>query len=386
MQDPVAAARGLAPLIEAEAQAAEAACALTPAVVDALDAAGLFGLMVPRELGGLEAGICTTLAVFEELSRADGSTGWSLLANATSSAFAGAYTGDDAVRDMFRDGHRAIHAGMYAPVGTAHVVDADGGRAGYRISGHYRFGSGSDYATWIGGGALELRDGELAMNEATGMPVIRAFFLPKDRVAMRGNWDVMGLVATGSFDYDVDEQLVDEGYTFPLLTPTVHRGGPIYRLGVLGLTSAGHAGFALGVGRRAIAELALIVQTKQRLGSAPVHDQQLFQFDFALHDAALLAARAFVFDVFGDAEATVMAGADVTPLQQQRLRQATTYATRVAADAVRFAYLWAGSDALRSPSALQRCFRDIHAGTQHVFVDNNTFTATTQLLLGPSRV
>ena len=142
--------------------------------------------------------------------------------------------------------------------------------------------------------------------------------------------------------------------------------------------------FALGVGRRALEELASIVQTKQRMGSEPVHDQQLFQHDYAFHDAALLAARAFVFDVFGAAEATVAAGSDASMLQLQRLRQATTYTTRVAADAVRFAYLWAGSDALRSPSALQRCFRDIHAGTQHIFVDNSTLTATTQVLLSPS--
>ncbi len=378
---PLASARALAPLIEAEAEAGEAACVITPAVADALDAAGLFGLMVPRELGGLEAGIGPTLEVFEELSRADGSTGWSLLASATSSAFAGAYTGDAAAHEMFPAGRRAIHAGMYAPVGTAHVADADG-VAGYRISGHYRFGSGSAYATWIGGGALQLLDGELAMNPETGMPVIRAFFVPKDHVEMRGGWDVMGLVATGSFDYEVPEQFVAEDFTFPLLTPVTQRGGPIYRLGVLGLTSAGHAGFALGVGRRALDELVAIVRTKQRMGSAPVHEQQLFQHDFAVQDAALLAARALVFDVFLAAESAVLQGDDATPVQQQRLRQATTYATRVAADAVRFAYLWAGSDALRSPSALQRCFRDIHAGTQHVFVDNNTLTATTQVLLG----
>ena len=63
------------------------------------------------------------------------------------------------------------------------------------------------------------------------------------------------------------------------------------------------------------------------------------------------------------------------------MRQATTYATRIAADAARFAYTWAGTDALRNPSVLQRCFRDIHAGTQHIYVDNNTLTGYTQTLL-----
>ena len=63
------------------------------------------------------------------------------------------------------------------------------------------------------------------------------------------------------------------------------------------------------------------------------------------------------------------------------MRQATTYATRVAADAARFAYTWAGTGALRTADVLQRCFRDIHAGTQHIYVDNNTLTAYTQVML-----
>ena len=382
-------ARALRPLIEREAARAEEETTTTQVVVDALAEAELFWILVPRDLGGAEARIEDALAVFEELAYADGSTGWSAMANATSSAFAAIYTGDEAAKTMFGGPGRAIHAGMFAPVGSSEIVDGDGNGdgggapAGYRISGHYRFGSGSEHATWMGGGTFEKRDGELALDPASGFPVIRAFFIPKDNVEMRGNWDVMGLVGTGSFDYDVNDQFVEAGYTFPLLTPTVHRGGPIYHLGVLGLTSTGHAAFALGVGRRALDEVAEIARSKQRMGASPVHDQQLFQYDYAFHDAALLSARAFVFDVFGAAETTVESGAELTMLGLQRLRQATTYATKVSADAVRFAYLWAGSDALRSPSALQRCFRDIHAGTQHVFVDNSTFTATTQLLLGP---
>jgi alkylation response protein AidB-like acyl-CoA dehydrogenase len=104
-----------------------------------------------------------------------------------------------------------------------------------------------------------------------------------------------------------------------------------------------------------------------------------------MHDAALRAARAYVFDVFGASEAAALAGGAPTFVQLQRMRQATTYATRVAADAARFAYTWAGTSALRNGSRLQRCFRDIHAGTQHVYVDNNTLTAYTQALLSTPR-
>ena len=62
------------------------------------------------------------------------------------------------------------------------------------------------------------------------------------------------------------------------------------------------------------------------------------------------------------------------------MRQATTYATRAAADAARFAHV-GGNGRLRNPSVLQRCFRDIHAGTQHIYVDNNTLTGYTQALV-----
>ena len=66
--DWVARARALAPVVEKQAQASEQAGTLTRPVVDALGAAGLFGLALPRALGGAEEGFETQLAVWEEVS------------------------------------------------------------------------------------------------------------------------------------------------------------------------------------------------------------------------------------------------------------------------------------------------------------------------------
>jgi alkylation response protein AidB-like acyl-CoA dehydrogenase len=377
--DPVAVARSLAALIEGQAAATDAAGTLTPVVVDAITDAGLFALMVPRELGGTEADAVTTLAVFEELSRADGSTGWSFLANASTTAFAAAYTGDAAVKEMFAGPGPAVHAGMLGPRGEAKQVDG-----GYQVSGRFSFGSGIAHANWIGAGTLVTRDGEFVASPAGG-PELRVVFVPRARVTLHGNWDVLGLSGTGSYDYEVPEQFVDEAFTFPLTAEVAQRGGPVYRLGVLTLTSIGHCGFALGVARRALQELARGAETKTRMGAtSPIGDQQLFQHDFAMHEAALRSARAYAFEVFADVQATVDRGDEPTVEQRQRARQVTTYTTRVAADLVRFAYTWAATDALR-PSALQRCFRDIHAATQHIFVDNATLTAAAPVLLATYR-
>src|SRR5579871_3508337 len=375
VNDLVDTAAGLAPLINAEAAGADAAGTLTAPVVAALADAGLFGLLVPRSLGGMEADAVTTLLVFEELSAADGSTGWSFLANATTTAFAAAYTGDAAVKEMFSGPGPAIHAGMLGPRGAAKVVDG-----GYRVHGRFSFGSGCGHAGWIGAGTLVTKDGEFVVGRS-GMPEMRVVFVPRDRVEFLGNWDVLGLSGTGSYDYELPEQFVGEDWTFPLTAEVAQRGGPVYRLGVLVLTSIGHCGFALGVGRRALQEIARLSGHKQRMGAAvPIRDQQLFQHDFAFHEAALRSARSYALEVFGSAQGSVEAGDDLTDEQRHRVRQATTYATRVAADAVRFAYTWAGTDGLR-PGPLQRCFRDIHAATQHIFVDNSTLTAATPVLL-----
>src|SRR6185503_12530692 len=116
--------------IEREADRSESDATLSPVVVEALHDAGLFGLMVPKELGGEEADLPTVVAVYEEVCRADGSAGWTLLANATTSAFAGAYTGRSAIAEMFGGDRIPVAAGQFSPRGTA-VRDG----AGYVVSG-----------------------------------------------------------------------------------------------------------------------------------------------------------------------------------------------------------------------------------------------------------
>ena len=77
--DPLSEACALRPLIEAEADAANRDLTLTEPLVEAFTRTQLFHVMVPKELGGLEADSDTLLDVFEELSCADGSVGWTLM-------------------------------------------------------------------------------------------------------------------------------------------------------------------------------------------------------------------------------------------------------------------------------------------------------------------
>ena len=152
------------------------------------------------------------------------------------------------------------------------------------------------------------------------------------------------------------------------------RGGPAFRIGLFSITASGHAGFALGVGRRALDEITALASTRVRMaGFATIGTEQLFQYELAQHDCAMRAARALVYEAIAEADAEARAQDVPGPVLQPRVRAAATHATRVATDAARFAYHWAGSAGLR-PGIVQRCLRDLLAGSQHIYVDNNTLT------------
>ena len=69
------AAVDLTPDILAVRDAIDRDCALPPALVEKLRAAGLFHLWLPRALGGPELHPAIFLPVIEALARADGSVG-----------------------------------------------------------------------------------------------------------------------------------------------------------------------------------------------------------------------------------------------------------------------------------------------------------------------
>jgi alkylation response protein AidB-like acyl-CoA dehydrogenase len=192
---------------------------------------------------------------------------------------------------------------------------------------------------------------------------------------------VLGLQGTASVDYNIVEQFVDQAFGFALPDPVALRPHPSYQLGLGPTGAAGHGAVAIGIAMRAFEELAGIVSSKRRPGFPGIIDQQLFLHDFASKEASMQAARTLFFSSFQSAYDTAVSGSGITILQKQRLRQAVTHATNVAADVVRWCYTWARSDSLRNPSALGRCLRDISAATQHVFVDHNTLVAVAPDLL-----
>jgi alkylation response protein AidB-like acyl-CoA dehydrogenase len=324
--------------------------------VEAMHAAGLYGILAPREVGGAELPLVDVLEVVSEVARADGSAGWCLMAASGVVAFFGAYSADDFAARMFSGGVPRMAFG--SNYGTS-VREGEG----YRVSGRYSFGSGIAAATWVGAG-FWAPGAEPAVLRFPN-PDILFGAVPAEQVKLLGNWDVLGLQSTASWDYEVRDAWIPLGGTFPFAVPVRRRGGPRFELGVLPLTALGHGGFAIGVVRRALDELAVLARGKQRLGAAGA----LAQSERFLHALGTLEGRArasasWVREAIARAEEEVVRSGAADPERLRELRQAVVHVTQDGADVVRQAYLLAGTTALRA-GPLQRCFRDVHAASQH---------------------
>ena len=143
------------------------------ASLDAIVDGGLLGLMVPRAVGGQELPLADIVDVYEEVSRADGSTGWCYFAADCTAAYFGAYLPDAGAESVFADGI-PLMAGQFAPNGTA-TFDGDE----LVIDGDYQFGSGIAHAAWAGAGVLTAAD------EGANPDYLFACF-PVDQAELRG--------------------------------------------------------------------------------------------------------------------------------------------------------------------------------------------------------
>jgi alkylation response protein AidB-like acyl-CoA dehydrogenase len=178
---------------------------LTDDGVAALLQSGLMKMGVAAEAGGEQCNYAEWAEVIEELARADGAGAWCLMATSSHAAAFSAVLPDDGVEKLYSVAVPVI-AGMPAPRGRADKVEG-----GYMFAGKHQFASGSALADHFVAGGLVFNDGELVMAE-NGVPEMVAVIVPKDQVRQKGNWDVNGLEATASIDYEVGPMFVPDEY------------------------------------------------------------------------------------------------------------------------------------------------------------------------------
>jgi alkylation response protein AidB-like acyl-CoA dehydrogenase len=333
-------------LLDMHAATNDAHGVLHDSVVEALHEVGAVTAFLPKQLGGKELIPLEAITLFRTLSYADPSAGWVGMALATATGYAGAFLPAETTRELFA-GRTAI-AGQGTKPGRAVPVSG-----GHLVSGEWSFASGIKHATHVHTAAVDTETGQS-----------RFFILPIAEATIVDNWDVLGLRATASLDYTLEHVFVPSGYSYPSLSREPVTGGDFYRLGIGNLASINHGSWALGVGRRLLDELAALV--RQNVGHAGrLSGSETFHGRYASAEATLRCAEAFLLDTWRDIEHT-QRGGELPSVRQETLnRLALNNVTWSLRSIAEFCYESAGTLALRS-GVIQRLFRDVHAGIQHI--------------------
>jgi len=193
----VARARALIPLMRERADEDERNRIVNPDTVRRINEAGLFRVLQPKRWGGYELGQRAFAQVQMALAEGDMSVAWIYGVIGLHSMHIGLMD-DQAARDVWGQDDSVLIASPYMPGGKATPVEG-----GYELSGRWSYSSGCEHCQWtfLGG----FIDGDPAQ--------YRSFLLPRKDAKIVDTWHTTGLAATGSHDVVVDKAFVPEHRT-----------------------------------------------------------------------------------------------------------------------------------------------------------------------------
>ena len=382
-QPVVQAAAALRPVLREYQEQIEREQRLPRALVEQMRAAGFYRMVIPRALGGLQVDPLTYLRVVELLAEGVGSVGWNI-ANNSIGQLVTLGLPDEGVQEVHGQGTPSIMAGT-AVQGGGQAVPVEGG---YRISGHWTFGSGCQESAWMLGSFQILDAGEPRRRPDGGSLYWRGVFPRAEAQVVPGSWDVAGLRGTGSFDWTVKDVFLPERRTM------VHAGVPLdnqwsrwpgiaYALPSQAWVGPHHSAVITGIARAGIdALIALAVEKTPRGRTGMLCENPQVQDAVGRADAVLNAGRNYRGAMIADLWNTIAAGKETTLEQRARCRLASTYAADSAREAMDLVYRHGGSTSFKRESRLAECWRDLHVVGQTVTVGPEWYPVGGRALLG----
>jgi alkylation response protein AidB-like acyl-CoA dehydrogenase len=151
-------------------------------------------------------------------------------------------------------------------------------------------------------------------------------------------------------------------------------------MGFMAIPCLSHASFALGAARRLLDEWREFARSKRR-GAGLASDLGTFQRDYASAVADLRAADSYVRQTFSNLYDAAEAGT-VTPEMQLEGQLSTSQAFTVAKRIVRAALDSCTTQVIRSGNPIERCVRDITAGSAHVLNSEQALIDAGKVLAG----
>jgi alkylation response protein AidB-like acyl-CoA dehydrogenase len=313
-------ARALIPLLAERASAATAARKLPVETIAEYHTAGILRILQPKRFGGLQGRFSLFSRIVEELTYGCASSAWVYAVLAEHQWIIAQYP-EQAQIDVWGEDPLAVASSSLAPREAARRVPG-----GWRLSGHYPFSSGCDYAQWAIIGTFLGEKGD---------PRGIAYLLVRlTEAEIVDDWQVLGLLGTGSKSLVLRDVYVPEHRSVLVSdlfagTPPgarVHPDYPVLRAPRGFLVSYSLPPVAIALGRRALDIACASLSRRVSRGVTKVAASEVVQMAIGEAAAAIDAATLLLHTGRDYSTAEVSSGRRITEAEALRARRDMVYA------------------------------------------------------------
>ena len=357
----IARAEALAPTLAGRAAQADAQGRIPAETIADMQAAGFFKVLQPKRYGGYELDPQAFFDIQMALARGCMSTAW-VYGVVGVHNWQLALFDERAQQDVWGNDPATLIASTYMPVGRVTPVDG-----GFRLSGHWKFSSGSELCEWVFLGAL------VPAAVAGQPPEYRTFLLPKSDYRIQQDWDVLGLRATGSHDIVVDDVFVPAYRTHKAIDGMMGTSpglavndAPLFRLPFAQIFVRAVCTSCIGALQGALDDFTGYAATRVSANSgAKTTDDPGAQNACANAAVAIDEMQVLLKRNFAELMASVTGGPAVSIERRVHFRYQSAQVAERCAQAANTLLRYAGGNGIYHRNPLVRRFLDLHAARAH---------------------
>jgi len=340
-------------------------------IIEKLQAIGVYGAFVPKQLGGNPISPTEFMKLIERLSKADGSTGW-----VASFAFATKYLcslPEASLHKIFDGNPGLVFAGATFPIQPAKKVDG-----GIIVNGRWPFGSGCMNASLVAVGVSVPGEGDQVFKQMAVMP--------RDQITIDQTWNTIGMSATGSNTMVVEDVFVPDEMILLRDAPS-SIDAPEYMYPTVTLAAQVLAVCGLGTARAAIDHIVTVAENSKSITGAPtLGDRVNVQIHIAECEAKIQSARSWFYAATDEAWDVILEGGTITRQQNLALRLSASHAARMGAEVARVCFEMVGTMGIFSTNPMSQYLTDSMVTAQHAFLTEGSFMNAGKVMFGKPQI
>ena len=353
--------------LAAHAPWAEQHARLHPASVEALVAAGVPRLYLPRALQGFAVPPSVCAQACEVLADADSAAAWHVMVYNAARLMASTWPAD-LVSELWRDTpDLMLAASGHTPLEGVR----EGG--GVRVFGRNSFVSGCHHAAYM--------MAPLIVDDAPHMVI-----LPMAACEIVDNWDTLGMRGTGSNDVEVCGVWVNDDWIVSAQPGrklnTLYVDDILFRCPSR-VVFATYVPVALSLARRALQVLdALAADKIPYASSGRLKHRSVAQIHYGRSLAMFRSVRSYFYTALDEVWQRAEVGAEFDAAARADLYLAGTHTLQTCAQVVRHVADAAGSSVADRSLPLERIVRDMETLRHHGFANESRYGSVAQVLWG----